>query len=126
MAKIYVASSLENAVNVINIYDYLICNDHIITYNWTKHGRITKVEDLREVGRNEFDGVVDCDLLIMLMPARLGSHVELGIALALGKPVIIITADLEYEDKSFYHLDNVHITNDVLGLNTMIHKLLEG
>ncbi len=126
MAKIYVASSLENAVNVRNIYDYLICNDHIITYNWTKHGRITKVEDLREVGRNEFDGVVDCDLLIMLMPARLGSHVELGIALALGKPVIIITADLEYEDKSFYHLDNVHITNDVLGLNTMIHKLLEG
>lgn len=125
MAKVYVASSLMNKNNVRNLYDYIRCNDHSITYDWTTHGQVSGVDDLKDVGKKEFDGVVDCDILVMLMPARMGSHVELGIALALGKPVVIITNGLDYEDKSFYHLDGVHIADDVLGLNTIIHRLLE-
>lgn len=125
MAKVYVASSLDNDRNVINLYDYLNCHGHVITYNWTTHGRVTNVEDLKAIGKKEFDGVVDADILIMLMPARLGSHVEFGVALALGRPIIIIKGNNDYEDKSFYHLDGVHITDDVLGLDSLITKLLD-
>ena len=103
---------------------YLISNQHIITYDWTDHGQVTDIESLAAVGLKEFNGVVDADMLIMIMPARKGSHVEFGVALALGKPIIIITGDQDFEHKSFYYLDNVHIMKDVIGLNDLIHKLL--
>jgi nucleoside 2-deoxyribosyltransferase len=61
----------------------------------------------------------------MLMPARLGSHVELGIALALCKPVIIITNGEDFEKKSFYFLDHVNIIRDIDALKGALDKITE-
>jgi nucleoside 2-deoxyribosyltransferase len=125
MPKIYVASSLLNKENVSELYRFLIENGHEITYDWTTHGRVICPDELISIARKEFDGVVDADLLLMLMPARNGSHVEFGVALALGKPIIILTANCLYEDKSFYHLDNVHIVSDTKRIIDMIKTLTE-
>jgi nucleoside 2-deoxyribosyltransferase len=125
MSKIYVASSLWNKENVNELYGYLTKNGHKITYDWTTHGQVVGPEELVSIARKEFDGVVDADLLIMLMPARNGSHVEFGVALALGKPIIIVTSDTIYEDKSFYHLDNVHIISNTNGISDLIKTLTE-
>jgi nucleoside 2-deoxyribosyltransferase len=41
----------------------------------------------------ELDGVREADVLIVLLPGGFGTHVEIGAALALGKPVILHAPD---------------------------------
>jgi len=125
MTKIYVASSLYNKTNVKALYKYLAYLQCTITYDWTTHGGVNDEASLKEIGLKEYQGVVDCDVLVMLMPARLGSHVELGIALALCKPVIIITNGEDFEKKSFYFLDHVNIIRDIDALKGALDKITE-
>ena len=125
MTKIYVASSLYNKTNVKALYKYLAYLQCTITYDWTTHGGINDEASLKEIGLKEYQGVVDCDVLVMLMPARLGSHVELGIALALCKPVVIITNGEDFEKKSFYFLDHVNIIRDIGALKGALDKITE-
>jgi hypothetical protein len=56
---------------------------------------------------------VDADFLVLLMPARYGSHVEFGVALALDKPIYIITGGHQFEEKSFYYLPLVSRYEDL-------------
>lgn len=123
--RIYVASSLNNKANVCALYQYLGRLGHTITYDWTVHGGVNDPESLKTICLKEFNGVVDCDLLVMLMPARLGSHVELGVALALARPVIIVTEGNDFEIKSFYYMDNVHMIDSIDCLEGTIQKILE-
>jgi hypothetical protein len=125
MTKIYVASSLYNKTNAKALYKYLAYLQCTITYDWTTHGGVNDEASLKEIGLKEYQGVVDCDVLVMLMPARLGSHVELGIALALCKPVIIITNGEDFEKKSFYFLDHVNIIRDIDALKGALDKITE-
>lgn len=125
MLKVYVASSLHNKANVNDLYKYLGRLGHTITYDWTTHGGVNDPEALKSICLKEFNGVVDCDLLIMLMPARLGSHVELGVALALARPVIIVTDSDDFEIKSFYYMDNVHMIDGIDRLEETINKIME-
>lgn len=125
MTKIYVASSLYNKTNVKALYKYLAYLQCTITYDWTTHGGVNDDASLKEIGLKEYQGVVDCDVLVMLMPARLGSHVELGIALALCKPVVIITNGEDFEKKSFYFLDHVNIIRDIDALKGALDKITE-
>jgi nucleoside 2-deoxyribosyltransferase len=41
----------------------------------------------------ELEGVREADVLIVLLPGGFGTHVEIGAALALGKPVILHSPD---------------------------------
>ena len=41
----------------------------------------------------ELKGVRDADVLVVLLPGGYGTHVEIGAALALGKPVILLAPD---------------------------------
>ena len=125
MTKIYVASSLYNKTNVKALYKYLAYLQCSITYDWTTHGGVNDEVSLKEIGLKEYQGVVDCDVLVMLMPARLGSHVELGIALALCKPIVIITNGEDFEKKSFYFLDHVNIIRDIDALKGALDKITE-
>lgn len=117
----YVASSLDNRENVADIINALEEHNISITYKWHTHGRIDDIKQLAAIGKAEYDGVVKADFLIFLMPARMGSHIEFGIALALGKPIYIVTQGQSFEEKSFYHLpqvsryDNVHQLLEELG-----------
>lgn len=118
--KYYIASSLMNAGVVKEHIEILNALGYELTYDWTSHGKITEEEygdnwlaKLKEVGIQERDGVLNAEMIIMIMPARAGSHVELGIAIAQNKPVYILTYDVEYEVKTFYHLDNVRIHKNI-------------
>ena len=46
-----------------------------------------------DVALAELEGVREADVLIVLLPGGYGTHVEIGAALALGKPVIIHAPD---------------------------------
>lgn len=106
--KIYIASSLFNIERVQQLRDMFIEQGMEISYDWTTHGKLEDLSKLKEAGINETRGVVECDILFMVFPARNGSHVELGIAIALNKPVVIL-AEQQIEYKPFYCLDNIQI-----------------
>lgn len=88
--KFYVASSFKNIDIVRFISMRLVENGFIYTYDWTKNERTSTIEDLKEIGLLEKNAVLDANLVIVLLPAGKGSHIEFGIALGQGKKYIFI------------------------------------
>ena len=82
--KFYVASGVPNAEKVNLAAHALERAGHARTYDWTRHGDVSKEspERKREVARLEAQAVMDADLVVLLLPGRFGTHAELGIALA--------------------------------------------
>lgn len=64
---------------------------HFISYDWVRHGSISGqgYDALLTIACAEFEGIRTADLVIVLLPGGRGTHVELGMALALGKKIII-------------------------------------
>lgn len=108
--KVYVGTSLLNAERAKAFISRLMLSGVDITYDWTDHDGSSNDVELKEIAINEFNGVKNCDIFVMIHPARNGSHFEFGVACALNKPVIIIQ-EFEVEKKSFYYLNNVKIFN---------------
>lgn len=128
--KFYIASSLGNAGNVRTIADYLQSRGWNQTYDWTEHGAVKVYDELSQISINEIQGVTGCDLFILLLPGKRGSHAELGAALASKKTVIILSTDqdLFYENGitcSFYWHPNVSdriIDRDLFALACMAYR----
>jgi nucleoside 2-deoxyribosyltransferase len=89
--KYYIASRLENAATVRKLATRLNAEGWVQTYDWTQHGSVEgeSVERISEVAQAEIQGVKDAELVIVLLPGGRGTHVELGAAIALGKPVFL-------------------------------------
>lgn len=106
--KIYIISSLRNADRVKSIRDRLSTHGISLTYDWTTHGQIIDAEGRKKAAEGERQGVRDAKCILMLLPCRKGSHVELGIALENDKPVVMLN-DVNDEDVliSFYALDGI-------------------
>ena len=112
--KFYIASKLENYEQVKSLASLLKLDGWEHTYDWTVHGSVkeTDIDMLKSVGQKEFDGVKNADVVIVLTPQGRGTHVELGIALALNKSIYICHEDDKYfqcnDDTSvFYWHENV-------------------
>ncbi len=111
MKKFYVASSFKNIDNVREVSHRLIDKDYIQTYDWTANERASTFEDLEKIGRQERNAVMEADVLIVLLPAGKGSHIELGIALGLGKKIYLYSPNNEMNNiettSTFYHLPEI-------------------
>lgn len=112
--KIYIASTLSNYLQVQALRDALLAAGHSITYDWTLHGSVQGQGEarLREVAAAERTGVLQAELVLVLLPGGRGTHAELGMANALGKPVIIFSASDAFDAYggstcAFYWNDNV-------------------
>lgn len=119
MKKVYVASSLRNHIMVKDVINKFSEAGISVSYDWTAHGQVFDTNKLREYGYGELNGILDSDIFFFIQPARTGSHIELGIAIAsvsLGydKTIIIVDNDhQEVEEKTFYHLDCIRRFNNV-------------
>ena len=70
------------------------------TYSWTaEDGEDT--EQYSDIAMRELKGVEEADVLIVLLPGGYGTHVEIGAALALGKPVILHAPDRKTLDSPY-------------------------
>jgi hypothetical protein len=111
--KFYIASSFRNIHNVRYISGQLKSKGYSHTYDWTNHDRSfsLSIEELKQIGQQEKEAVMQSDIVIVLLPAGKGSHIELGIALALNKRIILHSPQGEVNDLSetstFYHLEGV-------------------
>ena len=82
--KYYVASGVSNAEKVNQAADALNAAGHQRTYDWTGHGDVSKADPAfkRHVAASESMGVLEAELVVLLLPGRFGTHAELGMALA--------------------------------------------
>lgn len=111
--KFYVASSFKNVENVRYISQELKNHGFVQTYDWTVYGRTSELADLERIGSLEKRAVMDSDIVIILLPAGKGSHIEMGMALAAGRKVFLYSPDDAVYDigltSTFYHLPEVEI-----------------
>lgn len=119
--KFYIASKLENCEQVQNLAELLKVIGWEHTYDWTLHDltKETDIETLKSIGQEEFDAVKNADIVIVLSPQGRGTHVELGIAVALNKTIYISHDDDKYfkvddNTSAFYWLPNIkHFTGSI-------------
>jgi hypothetical protein len=80
------------------------------------------------VARQELDAIKNADVLIVLLPGGYGTHVEIGAALALGKPVILHSPDRETLNKPYpcvfhYHPGVKLIVSEVVDPEAILASL---
>jgi hypothetical protein len=82
--KFYVASGVSNAEKVNFAAEALHAAGHERTYDWTTHGDVSKADPSFQshVASCESRGVLEAQLVVLLLPGRFGTHAELGMALA--------------------------------------------
>lgn len=82
--KYYVASGVPNAARVNIVAAALDQRGHTRTYDWTTHGSVANAPDgtKQAVAEKEAKGVMEAELVVMLLPGRFGTHAELGLAIA--------------------------------------------
>ncbi|OZM58691.1 group-specific protein [Lottiidibacillus patelloidae] len=111
MKKFYVASSLKNIENVRYVSQQLINKGYIHTYDWTRNESASTLADLKEIGQQEKDAIIESDFIIVLLPAGKGSHIEFGIALGHGKRIYLYSANDDVNNfettSTFYQLPEV-------------------
>ncbi|MDP3447138.1 MAG: hypothetical protein Q8S22_03655 [Eubacteriales bacterium] len=91
--KFYVASGVLNADKVNQAAAALSAAGHVRTYDWTTHGDVSKADPAfkQHVAASESRGVLEAELIVLLLPGRFGTHAELGMALATatGKRILL-------------------------------------
>lgn len=112
--KFYIASKLENYMQVRDLAGKLKAAGWEHTYDWTEQGpvKVTDRETVASIAKKEFEGVSDSDMVIVLTPQGRGTHTEFGMAIALNKTVFLCHSDHTYfkcddNTSSFYFLPGV-------------------
>ena len=61
--------------------------EEVHIYDWTAYpsAKEMSVDFLKDVGKKEYDGVKNADIVIILTPQGGGTHTELGMAIAFDK-----------------------------------------
>ncbi len=93
--KFYISSRLSNRAQVRRMASLLQDNGWIHTCDWTDFDVSSEdnPDGLRAIGEREYAGVRTADVVIVLTPQGRGTHIELGMAIALGKRVYIHHSD---------------------------------
>jgi hypothetical protein len=94
--RVYVATNFARATLARAVMTTLEQDGHVITHDWTGENAAGKSGDelaryLQRCAIQDFSGVRRCQVLVVLNhPQGRGMFVEVGIALALGKIVLVV------------------------------------
>ena len=126
--KFYVGSGMKNC-ELVNYYARLLKeNGWEQTYDWVKNisDDISR-NDMIKYASLESQGIVDADVVIMLLPGGRGAHIELGMAMALNKKIFLCSTTKEEfsieNTVAFYELPK--ITQLVGNADDNVKKILE-
>lgn len=126
--KFYIGSSRKNS-ELVNCYVNALKNfGWEITYNWLENININETKkELKKIAIKEHQGIIDADVVIIILPAGIGTHVELGMALALNKKVFLCFKNEEdfntQKMVAFYELPA--IVNLVGDIKQNIQKIIQ-
>ena len=108
--KFYIASGLQNHEQVRSLAKLLKNSGWTHTYDWTSllydrtsnvSEKTTDIETLRHIGEQEYNGVKQADVVIILTPQGRGTHTEFGMAIALGNIIYLC-----HEDDTYFKCDD--------------------
>lgn len=110
--KFYVGSGMKNW-ELVNYYAKLLKeNGWEQTYDWVKNisDDVSK-DDMIKYASLESHGIIDADVVIILLPAGRGAHIELGMSMALNKKIFLCsTTEEEFSilnTVAFYELPKI-------------------
>jgi nucleoside 2-deoxyribosyltransferase len=86
--RLYLATRKDRGEQTAALLQALMSQGWERTYSWAAGDEET-VGQYSDIALRELKGVEEADVLIVLLPGGYGTHVEIGAALALGKPVIL-------------------------------------
>ena len=97
--KFYVATRLENVAAAKALASELESEGHELTYDWTRHGSVQSEsrEVKRAVAAREREGIRQARVVVVLLPGGRGTHCELGMAVAYGKQVLLVSDSAEVQ-----------------------------
>ena len=126
--KFYIGSGMKNC-ELVNYYAKLLKeNGWEQTYDWVKNvsDGISK-DDMIKYASLESQGIIDSDVVIILLPGGRGAHIELGMAMALNKEIFLcsVTDDAFNIENTvaFYELSKV--TQLVRNAEDNVKKILK-
>ena len=126
--KFYIGSGMKNC-ELVNYYANLLKeNGWEQTYDWVKNvsDDISR-DDMIKYASLESQGIVNSDVVIILLPAGRGAHIELGMAMALNKEIFLCSVTNEEfnieNTVAFYELSKV--TQLVGNADDNVKKILE-
>jgi len=125
--RFYLATRKDRSAEADALSQALKAYDWERTFVWSELGA-TEPVGYAATAMAELEGVRDADVLIVLLPGGYGTHVEIGAALALGKPVIIHAPDRKTLDTPYpcvfhYHPEVTLLVSEVLDLEAVIASL---
>ena len=138
--KYYIATGMNNADKHNELRDILSVLGHKLTYDWTKSDKIKDgmFHERRHEAAREIEGVKEADMVIVIWPHGRGAHVEMGMALALDKPVVFMTQERDHHKSvgrvcMFYYAEGVQMVESIAEvideaqilhaeLNTKVHR----
>ena len=94
--RVYVAAKSEEAPRARALMTALESRGHVVTHDWTRESAEgldgpARIEYLRRCAFADVEGVVSADALVIIChPKGSGQYTELGIAIGLGKPIIVM------------------------------------
>ena len=117
--KFYIGSGFKNA-ELVNEFSKKLQNygwQH--TYNWAENIKENEtIEDLIEYSKLEQKGIEEADAVRIILPAGRGTHIELGMAIALNKKIYLYSSQKEEFDientVNFYQIPSIQrIVGDI-------------
>lgn len=111
--KFYIGAGLKSAEIVKNIASRLTQIGWEHTYDWTKDvNEEETTQELTTYAKLEQQAIYDSDIVIIVLPGGRGTHIELGMALALNKKIYLYSAQEETfsieNTVDFYELPCIH------------------
>jgi nucleoside 2-deoxyribosyltransferase len=85
--RFYLSTRKDRSAQAAALLEALEIQGWERTYTWTDD--YISPDDYADIAKAELAGVRQADVLVVLLPGGYGTHVEIGAALALGKPVIL-------------------------------------
>jgi len=130
MPKFYLATKKDRAAQAEKLLEALKSRGWERTFTWLGEDK-AGAEEYPELAVAELAGVREADVLIVLLPGGYGTHVEIGVALALGKPVILHAPDQKTLDTPYpcvfhYHPGVKLLISEVVDVNAILARIPAG
>jgi nucleoside 2-deoxyribosyltransferase len=128
--RFYLATRIDRVAQAEAVVEALKAHGWERTFAWTGQDDAGP-EGYADTALAELAGVREADVLIVLLPGGYGTHVEIGTALALGKPVILHASDRKTLETPYpcvfhYHPGVKLLVSEILDVGAVLAFLPSG
>ena len=125
--QFYLSTRKDRLDQAASLLDALKTHGWKQTFAWTDQDSHNP-SGYSDIAQAELAGVREADVLIVLLPGGFGTHVEIGAALALSKPVIIHAPDRKtletpYACVFYYHPQVTLLVSDRVDITKVLASL---